>query len=150
MIGLPYCTARMYSKVANNSKIMKFGHNLNPYHGKGRALDKTDVERIFFYLLSEGCLCEYQIMKGGFASNYVKLDKQAESVLHDRRKFIKINFSSESKQRSTGNATISGSVNPTNGYQFQSFVSASRIQIPSITNFTSAGVQKQRPYQAFL
>lgn len=127
-------------KGSNNSKIMKFGHNLNPYHGKGRALDKTDVERIFFYLLSEGCLCEYQIMKGGFASNYVKLDKQAESVLNDR-KFIKINFSSENKQRSTGNAPISGSVNPTNGYQFQSFVSASRIQIPSINNIASNGVQ---------
>lgn len=127
-------------KGSNNSKIMKFGHNLNPYHGKGRALDKTDVERIFFYLLSEGCLCEYQIMKGGFASNYVKLDKQAESVLNDR-KFIKINFSSESKQRSTGNAAAGGSVNPTNDYQFQSFVSASRIQIPSATNIGTAGVQ---------
>ncbi|CUM45662.1 uncharacterized protein AC631_01567 [Debaryomyces fabryi] len=131
-------------KGSNNSKIMKFGHNLNPYHGKGRVLDKTDVERIFFYLLSEGCLCEYQIMKGGFASNYVRLDKQAESVLNDR-KFIKINFSSQSKQRSIGTTSngstnpTNGGTNPTNGIQFQSFVSASRIQIPSIPGFAGAG-----------
>ncbi|KAI5952960.1 SGS1 [Candida margitis] len=75
------------------NKITKMGHNNNPYHGKGKNLDKTDVERIFFYLLSEECLVEYQVMKGGFASNYVKVGRKATKVLNGN-KAIKIQFSS--------------------------------------------------------
>lgn len=75
------------------NKITKMGHNNNPYHGKGKNLDKTDVERIFFYLLSEECLVEYQVMKGGFASNYVRVGRNASKVLNGR-KTIKIQFSS--------------------------------------------------------
>lgn len=75
------------------NKITKMGHNNNPYHGKGKNLDKTDVERIFFYLLSEECLVEYQVMKGGFASNYVKVGRNASKVLNGN-KTIKIQFSS--------------------------------------------------------
>ncbi|KAI5956623.1 SGS1 [Candida theae] len=77
------------------SKITKMGHNNNPYHGKGKSLDKTDVERIFFYLLSEECLVEYQVMKGGFASNYVRVGRNSTKVLNGR-KTIKIQFSSSS------------------------------------------------------
>lgn len=75
------------------NKITKMGHNNNPYHAKGKNLDKTDVERIFFYLLSEECLVEYQVMKGGFASNYVRVGRNASKVLNGN-KTIKIQFSS--------------------------------------------------------
>ncbi|KAG5419038.1 SGS1 [Candida metapsilosis] len=75
------------------NKITKMGHNNNPCHGKGKNLDKTDVERIFFYLLSEECLVEYQVMKGGFASNYVRVGRNASKVLNGK-KTIKIQFSS--------------------------------------------------------
>ncbi len=43
-------------KGSNSGKINKLGHNNNPYHGKGKSLDKTDVERILFYFLSEECV----------------------------------------------------------------------------------------------
>lgn len=128
-------------KGSNNSKIMKFGHNLNPYHGKGRVLDKTDVERIFFYLLSEGCLCEYQIMKGGFASNYVRLDKQAQAVLNNK-KLIKIKFSTECKQRSTNVPPTSSNSN-SNAVQYQSFVSASRIDPTNIASSATQDIQNK-------
>lgn len=76
---------------SNSTKIVRMGHHESPYHGGGRQLDKTYVERVFFYLLSEGCLMEYHVMKGGFASNYVKLGPRARQVL-DGRKTIKIPF----------------------------------------------------------
>lgn len=76
---------------SNSTKIVRMGHHESPYHGGGRHLDKTYVERVFFYLLSEGCLMEYHVMKGGFASNYVKLGPRARQVL-DGRKTIKIPF----------------------------------------------------------
>ena len=76
-----------------HSKITRMGHQNNPYHGKGKSLDKGDIERIFFYLLSDNCLVEYQVMKAGFASNYVRAGKNASKVLNGRKK-IKIQFSS--------------------------------------------------------
>lgn len=71
---------------SQNSKIVSMGHNLNPFHGKGKSLDKLDIERIFFYLLSENCLEEYQIFKkNGFALTYVKIGKRANEVLEGDR-----------------------------------------------------------------
>ncbi|CAI5759089.1 unnamed protein product [Candida verbasci] len=78
-------------KGLNHSKIVKMRHNTNEYHGKGKSLDRTDIERIFFYLLSEQCLQEYQLMKSGFASTYVSTGKNANLVLNGR-KIIKIRF----------------------------------------------------------
>lgn len=87
-------------KGSNNKKIVSAGHDRNPYHGKGNDLDKTDVERIFFYLLSEGALAEYQIMKGGFASNYVKLGPNSREIMRNGKR-IKIEFSTERRNRAT-------------------------------------------------
>ena len=119
-------------KGARNSKIMKMGHNLNPYHGKGSSLDKTDVERIFFYLLSEECLVEYQIMKGGFASNYVRTGKNAYQVLRGMKQ-IQIQFSTEKRVRqNTGNASSTTSTSAVhsnlNSFKYrESFVTAREV-----------------------
>lgn len=91
-------------KGSNSSKIVKAGHDRVSYHGKGRDLDKTDVERIFFYLLSDGSLAEYQIMKGGFASNYVKLGPKSNLILRDSRR-ITIEFSTERRGNARGFST---------------------------------------------
>lgn len=64
-------------KGSKNSKITKQGHHDNPYHGLGKDLDRGDIERIFFHLLVECGLLEYLVMKGGFASTYVKLGANA-------------------------------------------------------------------------
>lgn len=118
-------------KGSNNSKITKAGHNLNPYHGKGRQLDKTDVERIFFHLLSERCLIEYQRMKAGFASNYVKLGPAANMVLENKKK-ITLQFN-ENRQKFTGDSCAStqdsSDVSTDLSWsRFQSFVSAASIR----------------------
>jgi bloom syndrome protein len=124
-------------KGANHNKIIKMGHNNNPFHGKGKSLDKTDVERIFFYLLSEECLVEYQVMKAGFASNYVKLGKLADQVLRGQKEIV-IGFSSERRLRpSTGGngvsllASVSGTsmaLNNLSNFKYQdSFVTARQI-----------------------
>ncbi|KAI5952227.1 SGS1 [Candida jiufengensis] len=80
-------------KGLKGGKISKMGHQNNPYHGKGKNLDKSDIERIFFNLIGEGCLEEYSIMRGGFASNYVRLARKANKLLNGQLK-IKIQFNS--------------------------------------------------------
>lgn len=86
-------------KGVNSSRIIKLGHHKNSFFGRGKELTKLDIERIFFYLLNEDCLKEYQIMKSGFASNYVKLGKNAELVLTNKKSII-INFNIKNKDHS--------------------------------------------------
>lgn len=113
-------------KGSNNSKITNARHNYNPYHGKGKNLDKTDVERIFFYLLSENCLMEYQIMKAGFASNYVKVGKYANQVLNGEKR-IKISFSVRLRSN-LSSSTNTDRVGSIKNFKYQeSFVSAKEI-----------------------
>lgn len=120
-------------KGASHSKIMKMGHNTNPYHGKGKGLDKTDVERIFFYLLSEDCLQEYQVMKAGFASNYVRTGKNANKVLNGQ-KTIKITFSNNSNRG--GSAGTSHDKRPTSSGSNHLLTSSVRSSAPQdLTNF---------------
>lgn len=89
-------------KGSRGNKILKLGHHENPYHGKGRELDRGDMERIFFHLQSQDCLLEYQVMKGGFASTYVKLGPNANSVLSGRNR-VQLSFAQNSRP-STGNS----------------------------------------------
>lgn len=78
-VTLLYC--QDVFKGSNAAKIISKGHNQLAYHGMGKKLDRLELERIFFHLISEDCLVEYSVMKGGFASNYVKLGKNASRVL---------------------------------------------------------------------
>lgn len=133
-------------KGSSYSKIMKMGHNTNPFHGKGKDLEKTDVERIFFYLLSEDCLTEYQVMKGGFASNYVRLGALASQVTRGNKK-ITISFSEGSRSRTSGTSSgtkltasamnaVNGNTNISNFRFTESFVSAKELQQQSSTTLT--------------
>lgn len=120
-------------KGSKSNKILKLGHHENSYHGKGKNLDRGDMERIFFHLQSEGCLLEYQVMKGGFASTYVRLGPNARQVM-DGKKKMELSFaqggqadrsrpstSSSSKTR----LTASGNGQGLNNFRYQeSFVSA--------------------------
>ncbi|CAH2354192.1 ATP-dependent helicase Sgs1p [[Candida] railenensis] len=123
-------------KGSNNKKIVSAGHDRNPFHGKGNDLDKTDVERIFFYLLSEGALAEYQIMKGGFASNYVKLGPNSREIMRNGKR-IKIEFSTERRNRTTsGNdRNVAGNGNG-NGARLRAVNNAPSI--PVNLGFTSS------------
>lgn len=108
-------------KGSKHSKILRMNHQMNEYHGRGKDLDKTEVERVFFHLLSEGYLTEYQIMNGSFASNYVRLGRHAQQVFSGKR--ITITFSEttrEPKSKGLSASTVGG---PSDLNQFR-FVSA--------------------------
>lgn len=81
-------------KGLNSSKITKPGYNRSPYHGKGKTLDKLEIERIFFHLLSENCLEEYSVMRAGFASNYVRVGRAASMVTSGQKR-VKLVFTEQ-------------------------------------------------------
>ena len=55
-----------------SKKISDMGHNKLKQHGAGSDLERGDVERLFYRLLSEDALEERNVMnKAGFASQYV-------------------------------------------------------------------------------
>lgn len=81
-------------KGLNSSKITKAGYHRSPYHGKGKRLDKLEIERIFFHLLSENCLEEYSVMRAGFASNYVRVGRAASTVTSGQKR-VKLVFTEQ-------------------------------------------------------
>lgn len=112
------------------NKIMKLGHNNDPNHGKGKDLDRGDVERIFFHLQSEGCLLEYQVMKGGFASTYVRLGPNADTVLNGNKR-IELSFAQNSRPGSSGKPRLApnGAGSGMANFRYQeSFVSAREVR----------------------
>ncbi|CAH6723472.1 ATP-dependent helicase Sgs1p [[Candida] jaroonii] len=101
-VTLLYC--QDVYKGLNYAKITKNGHNELRFHGNGKKIDKLELERIFFHLISEDCLMEYSIIKNGFASNYVKLGKNANLVLKQGKKVI-IKFATAPTTTSSTKAT---------------------------------------------
>lgn len=81
-------------KGLNSSKITKAGYHRSPHHGKGKTLDKLEIERIFFHLLSENCLEEYSVMRAGFASNYVRVGRAASTVTSGQKR-VKLVFTEQ-------------------------------------------------------
>lgn len=119
-------------KGSKSNKIMKLNHHENPFHGLGKNLDRGDMERIFFHLQSEGGLFEYQVMRGGFASTYVKLGPNANEIMNGRKK-MQLSFAQNDKSRSTASSkttskarlTASGNGAGLTNFRYQeSFVSA--------------------------
>ncbi|KAI8802231.1 P-loop containing nucleoside triphosphate hydrolase protein [Cladochytrium replicatum] len=59
---------------SKNSRIISSNHDTVPGYGKGKGLLKTDVERIFRWMVQEQFLSEYcERTASGFNSNYVKV-----------------------------------------------------------------------------
>ncbi|GEQ70758.1 hypothetical protein JCM33374_g4437 [Metschnikowia sp. JCM 33374] len=121
---------------SKNQKIMSLGHYDNPYHGAGRDLDKGDMERIFFFLQCENALMEYQVVKGGYATSYVKLGPNANHFMKAKEK-IELDFAKPGKPSSDKQAASKGSVKLTatgngkgiSGFRYQeSFVSAREVR----------------------
>lgn len=116
---------------SKSNKIMKLGHNQDPNHGKGKELERGDLERIFFHLQSEGCLLEYQVMKGGFASSYVRLGSRSQEILGGRKK-IELSFAQNSRPSSSsskGKLVANGNGTGMANFRYQeSFVSAREVR----------------------
>lgn len=76
-------------KGSRYSKIVQAGHDQLEYHGMGKALPKSDIERVFFRLVTTQILQEYTVMNGrGFASNYLKVGPKATQLLNGNLKIV--------------------------------------------------------------
>lgn len=115
-------------KGSKTKKIVTLGHSDIEYHGLGKDLDRGDIERIIFELQSLNALNEYQIMRGGFASTYVRLGPDANVIMKGRKK-ISLAFA-QSNKSNTGNSsgpklTASGNGSGLENFKYtDSFVSA--------------------------
>jgi bloom syndrome protein len=73
-------------------KVVDSGHDTLENHGKGKDLDRSEVERLFAELLSEGGLKEYNEMnRSGFANQYMEVGPAANDFRRGRRQ-LKISF----------------------------------------------------------
>ena len=60
-------------KGSRNQRMMQSGHDNLEEHGAGKDFLKSEIERIFFHLVTIGVLQEYSVMNNrGFASSYVR------------------------------------------------------------------------------
>ncbi|GMM30410.1 ATP-dependent DNA helicase [Martiniozyma asiatica (nom. inval.)] len=76
-------------KGSKSAKIVNNQLDQNPYHGIGKDMTKTDVERVFFHLIHHNYLIEKSKMNAAkFASNYVKLGSEARKLLTGGEKII--------------------------------------------------------------
>ena len=98
-------------KGSKSSRVVKAGHANLEEHGSGKSISKSDIERIFFHLVSMGVLKEYSIMNNsGFASSYVRVGPNVRKLLNGELK-VRMQFSVQSKssrpstsESSTGDA----------------------------------------------
>ncbi|ODV60912.1 ATP-dependent DNA helicase SGS1 ASCRUDRAFT_8485 [Ascoidea rubescens DSM 1968] len=91
-VTLIYCQDVFRGSKGN--KIINAGHDKLAGHGGGKNLDKTDLNRIFFHLVSEQILEEYSVINGaGFATSYVKVNEKNARPLINNRKKILMSFS---------------------------------------------------------
>ena len=68
-------------------KITDAGHDELEEHGLGSSLERGNVERLFYRLLSEDALEEFnRVNKAGFASQYIKLGSKYRDFENGRRK----------------------------------------------------------------
>ncbi|EJS44156.1 sgs1p [Saccharomyces arboricola H-6] len=69
-------------KGSRSSRIVQANHDTLEEHGLGKAMQKSEIERIFFHLITIRVLQEYSIMNNsGFASSYVKVGPNARKLL---------------------------------------------------------------------
>ncbi|KAM9912588.1 hypothetical protein OXX69_002428 [Metschnikowia pulcherrima] len=115
---------------SKSQKIVTMGHASNPYHGAGRDLNKGDMERIFFFLQCENALMEYQIVKGGYATSYVKLGPNANKFMKGKEK-IELSFAQPKAPSSSAGPKLTATGNGSGlaNFRYQdSFVSAREVR----------------------
>ena len=67
-------------KAAKWAKLDQFG--------AGSSMDREDIERLFYKLLSEGAFSEVNEMnRAGFATQYIALGRKSEDFVNGRKKF---------------------------------------------------------------
>lgn len=91
-------------KGSKSKKIVTLGHTDIEYHGLGKDLDRGDIERMIFELQNLNALAEYQVMRAGFATSYIRLGSDANVVLSGRKK-IYLSFAQEPSSKVTPKST---------------------------------------------
>jgi len=67
---------------AKNKKISEMGHSELQQHGAGSGLERGDVERLFYRLLSEDALAEENVVnKLGFALQYIHVSPSFDTCI---------------------------------------------------------------------
>ena len=62
---------------SKNKKISDLGHDSLPEYGAGADIERGNVERLFYRLVSEDAVAQHnKVNKGGFASNYVHVSSE--------------------------------------------------------------------------
>lgn len=61
--------------------LMDKHHDRAKNYGQGKNLDRTEVERMFHHLITEGILDEYSIFRGGFSCSYIKRGTESQKVI---------------------------------------------------------------------
>ncbi|CCD26644.1 ATP-dependent DNA helicase SGS1 NDAI_0I00750 [Naumovozyma dairenensis CBS 421] len=104
-------------KGSRSSKIVQSGYSNLQQHGQGRKMSKSDIERIFFHLITIRLLQEYSVMnKGGFATTYVKVGPSV-SKLRDGSLKVTMQFTSSTPAtRSASSSSNSPYSNSNNNY----------------------------------
>ena len=115
---------------AKNKKITDMGHHDLRQFGLGSNLDRGNVERLFYRLLSEDALSEHNKMnKSGFANQYVHLGTNCNEFSSGRRKLrIQVRTSPASKEKVSKKSTIE---------KRGTGVAAARLDYPASTNVSS-------------
>lgn len=114
-VTLIYC--QDIFKGSRSSKIVQAGHDELEYHGAGKVLQKSEIERIFFHLVTIRVLQEYSIMNNsGFAVNYVKMGPNARKLLNGKLE-IKMQFtkSAPGSRSTSAGAAVASKINTANG-----------------------------------
>lgn len=69
-----------------SKKISEYHHDQLPEYGKGADLVRGDVERLFYRLVGEDALVQYnKVNKSGFATQYIKVGPKARDFEAGRR-----------------------------------------------------------------
>lgn len=135
---------------SKTKKIIELRHSEVPEYGFASKIDRGDVERIFYRLLSEDALSEHNVMnKSGFANQYVhvsidhsvqfyastdhvKTGKNSYDFAKGRRKLkLQIRLSPSGKTKHSNQAPKKASKKRETG------VAASRPDLPTSTNVSS-------------
>lgn len=104
-VTLIYC--QDIFKGSRSSKIVQAGHDGLEFHGAGKGMVKSEIERIFFHLVTIRVLQEYSIMNNsGFAVNYVKAGPNARSVLVGMQN-VKMQFSVSAHRTKSSSSGLS-------------------------------------------
>ncbi|XP_053681210.1 recQ-like DNA helicase Blm [Anopheles nili] len=89
-------------KGSEMKKVLENGHNRTVYHGKLKAWERCDIQRLLRKLVIEEYLKEDLIFSNDIPQAYLRIGSKIESLVGRR---VRIEFSIKEKQQSRGKVT---------------------------------------------